>query len=289
MYVIRSSWFTCSQPDNHCLPSCGLVSCFITGRIHSIYLTTGEDLQKNCIERYDQFFESRLSSIFLPLRWAVSPLVLSLALIIKEWFAYYFFHLLIEVSHFTPLAILTGKRKKERTEKAMYEVCFLRAKMGELRGKDRTISFQRGEQRKVVEKKIDRIIYQVSDGSVWHIFWRIQRHQWMFMLASFTTMPALNKMTRTGCEYCINAPSLLRYTDSLGVECPELKGMHYVIPELPYRIWEREHGSKPSSLAHSTATVIGAFQGFVSGWVWGAVGQICPLMNIFTLICNAKP
>lgn len=33
-------------------------------------------------------------------------------------------------------------------------------------GKDRTISFQRGEQRKVVEKKIDRIIYQVSDGSV---------------------------------------------------------------------------------------------------------------------------
>lgn len=38
----------------------------------------------------------------------------------------------------------------------------------------------------------------------------------MFMLASFTTMPALNKMNRTGCEYCINAPSLLRYTDSRG-------------------------------------------------------------------------
>jgi hypothetical protein len=34
---------------------------------------------------------------------------------------------------------------------------------------------------------------------------------------------------------------------------------------------------------------MGAFQGFVTGLVWGAVGQICSLMNVFTLICNAKP
>ena len=44
------------------------------------------------------------------------------------------------------------------------------------REKDWTVSIQRNEQKKVIEKKIDRIISQVTDGSAWHGFWRIQRH-----------------------------------------------------------------------------------------------------------------
>lgn len=125
----------CSEPDNHSLLSSGLVSHFITDRTHFIYLITAENLQKNHIGRDDHlFFDNHLLSIFLPLRWPISPLVLSFHLIIKELLAYCFFYLPLKVYHFPPLAILIGKREKERTE-GNYEACFLRVKMGEPGGK----------------------------------------------------------------------------------------------------------------------------------------------------------
>lgn len=47
----------------------------------------------------------------------------------------FFVYLPLKVSHFPPLAILIGKREKERTERAMHEACCLRVKMGEPGGK----------------------------------------------------------------------------------------------------------------------------------------------------------
>lgn len=46
----------------------------------------------------------------------------------------------------------------------MYSLCPQNLDRGS-REKDRTVSFQRNEQKKAIEKKIDRIISQVADGS----------------------------------------------------------------------------------------------------------------------------